>query len=407
MSKVALVARHHFIQESSKRSFLLVLFSLPLFILMAFGLGYLFSKIEQSSKNVGYVDQAQLLIQTAEYLESERIMLREFGTIGQAQSALDSGQIDAYFILPEDYLETHQTELVFLSEPPNYSQSQFARLIIANLLANRDPAEVNRVLEGAEVTVSAIDSKREFFSGGPSSGQLLPLVAAGIFAFSVLTISGYMLDVVVVEKENRTIEIIISSLSPSHMMSGKIVGAIAIAGLQLIVWVLFLVLAILIGRNFIESAWLDAMVPAWRDLFLVILVALPNYVFITATMTAVGSTLVDSQEAQQVGPFAFLILLLPIYFLLPIATNPNGPIAMLLTFFPPTSVVALAMRSLVIEVPTWQFISAALISAGWATAAVWLAGRVFRLGLLRYGQRLKLKDILPLTASKKTTARVN
>ena len=406
MSKVWRIARHHFIQESSKKSFLLVLFSLPLFILLALGLGFLFVQLTEPSKNVGYVDQAQILGQSEEGLEEDGITLIGFGTIDEAQTALESGQIDAYFVLPADYSETRQSELFYVSQSPQGAQRQFSRFVTRNLLTNQDPAEVERILEGADITVSAIDSNREFASGGPGSGQLLPLIAAGIFAFSVLTISGYMLDVVVVEKENRTIEIIISSVSPGRMISGKIIGAIAIASLQIFVWVFFLVVAIWIGGHLLDNAWLLSMDPTWRDLLLVTLVAIPNYILITALMTAVGSTLVDSQEAQQVGPFAFLILMLPIYLILPIAANPNGPIALFLTFFPPTSVVTLAMRSLIIEVPTWQFVVAALLSAAGALAAIWMAGRVFRLSMLRYGQRLKLRDLLRLGATEDTTASV-
>lgn len=406
MSKVWRIARHHFIQESSKKSFLLVLFSLPLFIILALGLGFLFAKIVDPSKNVGYVDQAQIIGQSEEELEEDGITLLGFGTIDEAQAALESGQIDAYFVLPADYSETRQSELIYLSESPEGAQRRFSRFVTKNLLTNQDPAEVERILEGAEITVSAIDSNREFASGGPEPGQLLPLIAAGIFAFSVLTISGYMLDVVVVEKENRTIEIIISSVSTGQMISGKIIGAIAIASLQIFVWVFFLVIAIWVGGHVLDISWLLSIDPVWRDTLLVTFVAIPSYILITALMTAVGSTLVDSQEAQQVGPFAFLILMLPIYLLLPIAANPNGPIALFLTFFPPTSVVTLAMRSLIIEIPTWQFFVAAMLSAAGATAAIWMAGRVFRLSMLRYGQRLKLRDLLRLSATEDTTASV-
>jgi ABC-2 type transport system permease protein len=406
MSKVWRIARHHFIQESSKRSFLLVLFSLPIFIVLAMGLGFLFARLTEPAQVVGYVDQAQLLGQTEFAPEDSNISLIRFSTTEEAQSAIESEQIDAYFVLPSDYRDTHQGELFYLNDPPRGAQRQFSRFIVSNLLASQDPIEVERIIEGADITVSAIDTNREFASGGPGSGQLLPLVAAGIFAFSVLTISGYMLDVVVVEKENRTMEIIISSLSPGRMISGKIIGAIAIAALQIAVWVFFLVLAIWLGGNLLDNNWLLAIEPAWRDLILVILVAIPNYVLITAIMVAVGSTLVESQEAQQIGPFAFLILMLPIYLLIPIAANPNGPIAMLLTFFPLTSVVTLGMRSLIIEVPGWQFAVAALISAAGAVAAIWLATRVFRISLLRYGQRLKLRDLLRLSAAEKSAANV-
>jgi ABC-2 type transport system permease protein len=110
-------------------------------------------------------------------------------------------------------------------------------------------------------------------------------------------------------------------------------------------------------------------------------------------MTLIGSSLVDNQEANQAGMLSMLFIFVPIYAFVPIATNPNGPLAIGLTFFPATSITTVALRSLVAEVPTWQIVAAAAISFATALLLIWLAGRTFRVAMLRYGQRLKLADL--------------
>lgn len=88
-----------------------------------------------------------------------------------------------------------------------------------------------------------------------------------------------------------------------------------------------------------------------------------------------------------------VFLFLPIYFLVPISANPNGPLALGLTFFPTTSIATVALRSLFVEVPTWQIAVSAAIALSTAIVLIWMAGKAFRLTMLRYGQRLRLAEL--------------
>jgi ABC-2 type transport system permease protein len=119
-----------------------------------------------------------------------------------------------------------------------------------------------------------------------------------------------------------------------------------------------------------------------------------------AVMTLIGATLVDTQEAEQVGPLAFLVILIPLFLIIPIAANPNGALALILTFIPFTSVLTLAIRSIFIVVPAWQVLASCCISFICAGVTIWLAGKAFRLSLLRYGQRLKFREIFSRQPSK-------
>ena len=97
----------------------------------------------------------------------------------------------------------------------------------------------------------------------------------------------------------------------------------------------------------------------------------------------------DPNEAEQIGPVSMLLIFLPVYLIPVIFNNPNGTVALILSFFPPTSLVTIAMRSLVMIVPMWQIGLSVLISLIGGIFLIWLAGRAFRMSMLRYGKRLQ------------------
>jgi len=178
------------------------------------------------------------------------------------------------------------------------------------------------------------------------------------------------------------------------MMAGKIAGAIGIALLQLAVWLAFLAGAAWLGANVLDVRWLQHVSVNWRDTGLIIAVALPTFVCIAALMTAVGASLTETQDVQQIGPFVFFVLLLPLYLTIPLAEHPGSLLSTGLSLFPVTSVMTLAVRSLFGVVAAWEFWLSATISLVSASGAIWLAGTALRVGMLRYGQRLKWGDLM-------------
>jgi ABC-2 type transport system permease protein len=393
MKKIWLVARHQFMKEASKRSFILVLLALPLFLTITIGFGFLVARLDRSSAALGYVDHAGIMTQTLPDSGSSDFHLVPFESRESALAALDEDQIDGFYVISKDYKESHDAELVYYESPPYRAIKLFEDTVRLNLMTDEPGYVVDRMLSGAEVTVRATDANREFPAGNPEFSIFLPLIIAAIFAFLVLTTSGYMTEVIVEEKESRTMEIVVTSMSTGRMMAGKILGAVGIALVQLTTWIFFLVAAIWLGGNVLDVSWLQSINPTWSDLLKVVIVAIPAYLCIAALMSLIGSSLVDNQEANQVGGMSMFLLFLPIYAFVPIATNPSGPLALGLTFFPTTSITTVALRSLFVEVPTWQIAVSAAIALSSAIVLIWLAGKAFRLTMLRYGQRLKLTEL--------------
>ncbi len=383
-------ARHVF-----RKRFLLGLFSLPVFIGLMAIVVLLLVRSEFNFNPIGYVDQSGLLPSPGSSVDGESLAnwveLFAFDTEEEAQAALQSEQIQAYFVLDKDYLETRQAKLVAVDEPSGIATGQFAQFVRINLLANFPPEVVQRLMSGNQLVVRSIDGTRQFIQGD-WLGFLLPFLVAFIFLVSVFATSGYLLQAVVEEKENRTMELLVTTISPNKLMAGKVVGIIAVGWTQLLVWFGMAVLLVLFGSIFSELPnWISTSI---GYLSLAVVLFVPAFVMLAALMVAIGATLTDVQEAQQVTSLITLPLFIPFWFALTLINNPYGPLAVGLSFFPFTAPITLAIRTGFAVIPAWQIGLSLGLLILCAVFAVWFAGRAFRLGMLRYGQRVALREFL-------------
>jgi ABC-2 type transport system permease protein len=117
-------------------------------------------------------------------------------------------------------------------------------------------------------------------------------------------------------------------------------------------------------------------------------------------MAAVGATVTEAREGQQVTGILALPIWIPYMLVGVIFRSPNSPLAVLLSMLPLTAPLAILMRDGVAILPAWQIGLSALIQVLAAAGAIWLAGRAFRLGMLRYGKRLKWREIFARQGAK-------
>jgi len=221
---------------------------------------------------------------------------------------------------------------------------------------------------------------------------IVPMVAGIMFFIVVMTSGGYLLQAVVEEKENRTMEILITSVTPKQLMTGKIIGNIGVGLTQLVVWLIFSWVGLNIAGQFF---------PVVQDISIstdyiavMMLVFLPSFVMVAAIMAAIGATMTEAKEAQQISSLFSLPMMIPYYLSSTIMMNPNGTLATFLSYFPITAPITLIMRMGFTVVPAWQIAINIAILVIFAILAIWFAGKAFRMGMLRYGKKLSIKDVL-------------
>lgn len=401
MSKILLIALHEYRANVIKRSFLLTLLSLPLFLAFTIGSGIIAESISNSDVPVGYVDQSGVIDPGRDYravIGEDAIEIRRFDSEAEARAALEAEEIQAYYVLGADYLSSGDVRLTFLNDISQNARSNFFDFLQFHLMQDMPAPIVERIILGTDVNVTTPDSGRSYPDGGPPFSVTLPLIVSAAFVFLLMMSAGYAMGAVAGERESRTMEVLITSVSPGRLVRGKLLGIIGISLTLLVCWSLIGFGAFLIGREVFDLRWFREAQIDWGGLATVMLVALPNYISAIALMVMVGSTIAEMQEGQALSGLFILIFFLPIYAMTIIGEHPQGTFSIVLSTLPFTSLLTTGLRNLVAVIPINQVILSFLAQTIFAALAIWFAGRAFRLGMLRYGQRIRLKELLPRRA---------
>ncbi len=314
----------------------------------------------------------------------------------EATQSLLAGEVSEYFIIPPDYLQTGLIVRYTMGremEAPPESVEGIRELLVTNLIGGQVSPEV---LERAKAPVM-LSSIRLESSGEPAERQdpflqfFLPYVFALLLMFSLFFASGYLLQGVSEEKENRLIEVLLSSISARELLAGKVLG-LGAAGLgQMAVWMvsLWVLVDVLLAK--IPSLGGASLSPGLISLALVYYVL--GYLLFAVVMAALGSIGSTARESQSWSSIVSLIAVVPLFFLTLIIENPGHAAAVALTFFPFTAPITAVMRLSAGSVPAWQLALSLAILAGAIVLCMWVGAKIFRTTLLMYGKRPGLRQL--------------
>jgi ABC-2 type transport system permease protein len=392
MGRGWLVAKHEYRKLVGKRSFLVSTLGFPFFMIIVMAVSIFTAVNSGSTAPLGYVDLAGILdAQVKPALEGRtgQIELIAFPDQDAAQQSLEQGKIQAYYVLPVDYLETRQVDQYYWEEAPSENAaSAFEAFVQANLAAGLPEESRQRLVEGPSFTTRSMDGRLEIGAEN-FLNFIFPIVVSFLFIFAVMTSAGYLLQVVADEKENRTIEMLVTSLSPEQIIGGKAIGLMGVGLTQMLVWVVVIAIGLVVGERFVPE--LQNLRIPWDFALVVILFFLPAYALIAGFMTAIGGAVSEARHGQQIAGLLNLLFMLPFFFIALIIGNPDSPILVVLTLFPTTAFVTVLMRWGISVVPLWQLITSWILLTGSATLMIWASARIFRRGMLRYGQSLDLR----------------
>lgn len=386
MKRYWIVAQHEFVTQLKRRTFLVLVFLLPLLIAgVSLFTGYLSARQEEQTGTlgrIGIVDLSGVLAagreQPAEYVI--------FSDEADAAAALASEQIGAYFVVPADYLSSGVVEAYSREPIPTGIENQFQEYMVANLLANLPAIEAERLRHPAELTLATLDGRIRLDEKTGIVMLVTPLVFAVLFIMSITMTSSFMMQNVVEEKETRMVEMITTSITPLELLWGKMMGLGALGLLQIVTWVLVggMVIAI---RQDVGQMLRDIDYPAWL-LGLAGLYLFLGYLLYGSLLSAIGASSTSMQEAQPIAALFSLIAVMPLFVLTQFLENPNGIWPTFLSLLPFTAPTAMMIRLVLGQVPWWQLAVSLGLLVGTVAAVVWLAAWVFRVGLLMTGQRL-------------------
>ncbi len=349
MKKTLIVLKNELLTTIKRKSFILTLLLLPLIGLIftlvvgnrdqTSGITSLISKLtttEEEKLSIGLLDNTKNITEIPDELKDQ---IKLYTTQESAHVDLDSGIIKAFYFIPE-----FKTELL-TPEP------------------QRDP-----------------EHQLTFF---------LPYIVTFLFYIVILGSSSMMLNSITNEKSNRVIEILLTSITPMQLLSGKIVALGLVGLLQTIVWSgtgLFILR--LSGRSFalpIEFQ-LPTSILVWGIIFFIL-----GFILYASLMAGVGALVSNIKEASQATTILVIPMVIPLVLLAPVIENSNGTLAVILSLFPFTSPVSMMTRLSAGNVPFWQILLAIILllfSAYWIVRSV---SGFFRAQYLLSGKEFKIK----------------
>lgn len=392
MRNLWLIARAEYTRLVKQRSFLLATLGVPLLIGVVSAVsGLVAVRSATGTQPFGVVDQAALMGDVLSESAAYGADARAFPDEAAARRALEAGEVQAYYVLPADYLQTQRVALYYWEEAPAESVSgQFNRLLRTSLAARAAPDARERLLSGINLSYRTLKEGAQKLEQ-QIIGFVVPLLVGMFFVFVVMGSAGYLLQAVTTEKENRMVEVMFTSASPFQIIGGKAIGLMGVAFTQIGIWVLALVIAVLaLSRSvpFLQGIKLDPVF-----LLLVLLYFVPTYALVAGMMITIGSMVTDLQQGQQISGLVNMLFLLPFFFFVLIFTNPNSPFLVAMTLFPTTAFMSVAIRWGMTTIPLWQLVTGWALLVATAGFSIVVAARVFRVGMLRYGQPLNLAGV--------------
>jgi ABC-2 type transport system permease protein len=395
MKKIWLIFKYEYARRVKTRGFIFAVLSMPILVVLAMLMAVISVSLQTNKLPAGYVDLSGAINQPPSQQQSFNIVgdieLLPFTDVAAGEDALANEEIQALFVIQTDYLQSGSVIAYANERPGDNAFERMQDFLQSNLIAGEDAQIQTRIARGSNITVRSLDGSRQA-SMRDWFVVLYPFLTGLIFIIVINISGGYLLQSVVDEKENRTMEVIVTSVSPEQLMTGKILGNLSVGLTQLLIWLLFAAVGLAGMQMIYRVDFVPALTPDQIALFVGLI--LPGFILIAALMTLVGVSVTDMREAQQVSLLFTMPMVAPYWFAGALLQHPGHPLSVIMSLFPLTAVVSMPMRISIASVPTWQIISAYVLTWLSALAALKLAARGFRRGMLQYQHRIRFNEIL-------------
>jgi len=398
MNKTFIILKHEFRQTLKNKSFIILTLALPLLAILGLGIyqgvQHWYHPGAPQEVRLGYVDQTGMF---GSYTSQPGVLFVLYPDDEKAKDALLAKDIKEYFVIPADYLSSGLITRYTMSRdvaPSTKTTGQITDFLLSNLLAGEvSPQVMERAKTPMLLASVRLDETGEIApSQDVVSSYVVPIVFALLFMISIFFASGFLFQSVTEEKENRVIEILLSSVSSRQLLVGKVLGLGAAGLIQVAVWLITIAIFSQVAGDIIP-ALSDLSIPAsligWGLVYFIL-----GYLLFSALYAGVGSIGATAREGQGWSTIFVLPAILPYYFSYFIVSNPESAVSRALTFFPLTSPITSMMRLATHGISAWEIALSLVILAGSIALTMWFAAKIFRVFLLMYGKRPALREII-------------
>lgn len=409
MEKIKVIVAFEYISRVRKLSFLLATIITPVLMLLPIALSLVFTIFGSSKSRIMVLDQSDVpgLFEsikkktegTTKYTLSQVVVapdqnIDQFRLRFNHEVENDSGK--AYLVLRRGTLDGVSPEY-YASGVSDLGLEALARNINLAIIdqklaqAGLDPGKYLKPLTMKTIKVSSAGERPEGIANIAASFIIFLFTFFGMFGYGAQVMGG-----IVEEKYTRIIEVMVSSARPFEMMMGKLIG-IGLVGLtQYLIWMIAAVPILFISRSVLATKGITLnSIPIGSSFCFVIYFVL-GY-FLSASLYAIGGALAtDHESGNIVTRFMPILSMVPLFSAGAVIQNPNGSIALTLSAIPLFSAATMVLRMAISSPPLWQIILSMLMIVTAIGGVIWVAAKIYRLGILIYGKKPGLREIVRL-----------
>lgn len=439
MDKLWLIIQREYLTRVKKKSFILITLLSPIIFVALFTIPVLVGLFAgKETKSLLVKDDSGIFVPPADTATRATFTLSQ-EPLAVLKATYKNKGFDGVLHIPAVEPNGGKLNLSYFSEGQlslsvvSYVEKRVAEQVEAKKI--KDAGYSEDVMKNFKVSIS-IDQEELAFNeegelvetGKKNSAELATAIGfiSGFIIYIVLIFYGAMImRSVMEEKTNRIVEVIISSVKPFQLMMGKILGVSAVGLTQMLIWMLMTFVLSSVATAFLgmDAAAMQSSMPAqqggseemtsqasmvfealasqnWGYILPLFLFYFVGGYFIYASLfAAVGASMGDDMgESQSLSMVAMAPIILSIILISPIIENPTSALARWMSIFPLFSPVLMPAR-LAFEPPLWELLLSMVMLAGSAVFFIWLSGRIYRVGVLLYGKKATLKEMVKWTFS--------
>jgi ABC-2 type transport system permease protein len=432
MKNIYIITKREFLTQVKKKSFIILTLLAPL-LLIGFGSLIAFMlKANETEYTFNVIDKSEVFQKHLKAPKDVKLIYvpetAEKALVSTLPEMVD--HVDGVLVIPKledkNYEGLQSQTQLFVNKNVGFDVKQkiasaMSEVIKQEKIKNLGITEIqlNDLDKGFEInTKNVVDNNKQdnTLAFGVKSGLSMALM---YITFMFIIIYGVrVMRSVLEEKNNRVVEIIISSVKPFELMMGKIIGVTLVALTQFAIWITMTIVgAIFFNKSFASNVPANLAknqeIPLEKmnikgvfaevshsllDLnfgliiFVFVVFFLLGYIFYSSMYAAIGSAVDNETETQQFTIFGVLPLMLGMYGSIGIINNPEGPMAFWLSMIPLTSPVAMIAR-IPFGVPLWQIALSIFLLLLSTLAMVFVASKIYRVGILMYGNKATFKEL--------------
>jgi len=399
MHNLKTVFSFEFLRTVKKKTFWISVLLFPIAIAAVAGISIASNKatdeaLQQSQKekfSLAITDNTELISPALISAFGAQIQLDKDSGIAEVKA----GKVDAFFYYPQD-ISKHPIE-IFAKDAGMFDNSKYdavAKLLLEQSVSSSVSSSVKAILQGTVTTATTTFKDGAVFDGLKS--MIVPGIFLVLFYFVIAMFGNQMLNSTVEEKENRVIEMLLTSVETRTLIIGKILALITLGLLQVFLIIIPTIIGYFLLKNQLSlpSFDLSSLTFDWPRILTGFVIFMLSFLFFTGLLVTIGASVPTAKEA---GPFIGVVMLLifaPLYAASLFVSNPEAGIVQFLSYFPLTAPIPLLLRNAIGNLQLHEVLISLSILLVCTIFVIQLAVRVFRYGALEYSRKLSLKEIL-------------